>query len=189
MANVRITRSISGNAAFGKQVENAVAEQTARRLLEVAADAERRTNDIVKAELVNDRSPDRRRHGAHLLGSFRCKVVLGPGGGFPMQLVMTSIAPGGAVNAQESGAKPHKIPGPVVFPVAQRWGGKGAPAGHSPQAQRHAAAYGKNAAGNNRTVEAPFVMHPGNRPIGMMKRGLEAAVQAAYHQALVVRRR
>lgn len=182
MPSVRVTRSLTHSSAFGEAVKVAAAAQTARRLIEVAADAERRTNDIVSAELVTDRSGDRHRPGAHLLNSFRCKIIW-DGRGFPIKLVMTSIAPSRAVNAQESGAGAHEIPGPVVFPVAQRWGGKGAPQGHSPKAQRHAAAYGKNKAGSM-TVKAPKVDHPGNRAVHMMKRGLEGAVRAAYHKAV-----
>lgn len=187
MANVRITRSLSRSSAFGQQVLEQVAAVTARRLIQVAADAEKRTNDIVKDEFVNDRAPDRRRAGAHLLGSFRCRIIHN-NNGFPIKLVMTSIAPGAKVNSLEGGAKPHVIPGPVVFPVAERWAKNKFGFGNvQPKANKFGAAYAKNAKGG-KTVRAPAVRHPGVGAHHMMARGLEGAVQAAYHQAVVAQR-
>lgn len=183
MANVRVTRSLSQNSAFGQKVLSNVATRTVKRLQPVMDDAVSRTNAIVKRELVTDRAPDRRRGGAHLYGSFRC-VIEWNGKGFPIVLRMLSRAPGGAVNAQESGAKAHTMTGKrYVFPVAQRWAG-GTPTASIPRAT----AYSRNKRGTP-TVSTPKVDHPGNRPIRMMARGLEGAIQSAYGKAVTARRR
>lgn len=156
------------------------------RLGEAAVD---RINELVEAELITDRPPDRRspskgNAGRRLLGSFRYRIIYGPKGGFPVRLEVFSLARPEKVNALESGAGGHSIEprngqflrfpkssvrhqvvdGATVFTNK----GRGA-----------RAAYGADP-----WVKARKVNHPGNRPYGFMRRGLNQAVEAEMGRAV-----
>lgn len=181
MATVRVTRSLSQNSAFGREIANLTAKQTAKRFQQVADLAVQNANAIVSAELVNDRPPDRRKTGRHLLGSFVGKVIWN-GSGFPVVVQLSSLAESGKVASIEKGAKPHDIvakSGFLVFPVAQRFG-----PGKKGSSGKFSAAYAKGT-----TILTPAVRHPGNKAYAPMRRGLERAVQQVYHRSITLQKR
>lgn len=188
MANARVTRPLGRNSAFMADVHGAVAHKTAIKLDGVADQAVVEANRITAAELVNDRSPDRRKTGRHLLGSFNCRVVW-DGVGFPVELSMGSTAEGKKLGAINYGSPPHTIEGNplLVFPVAERFAGRTMrpqPVGVRPG---RAKAYTRNKAGRA-TVATKVVNHPGNKPHFILERALERAVQGAYHVAVRLRK-
>lgn len=185
MANARVTRTLAANSAFKRDINQVVAAETARRFAEVGRLAEQEFDRIVTAEFVNDRPPDRRRTGRHLLGSSNARV-LWDGVGFPVTISLGSTAEGKKLGALNYGSPPHAITGNLVFPVAERIAGGIGPKALKPKASRIRAAYGKgNATYYVRTQE---VRHPGNKPHHMLERALESAVRKTYRRSVVIAR-
>jgi len=186
LVRLRIQRNPAAEAAFAAKVKRQGARRLAEKLERVGADAVRRTDDIVRAELVNDRIPERRRGGRHLLGSFRYRV-LWDGVTFPVTLEMYSLANPAKVNAMESGAKAHRIYANnalfLTFPRGDRSSSLGSlgdtrlsTSRGRPQIRQGYRGRATGAA----MVAVGMVNHPGNLPHNMMERGLNGAVEAAF---------
>lgn len=186
LVRLRIQRNPAAEAAFAAKVKRQGARRLAEKLERVGADAVRRTDDIVRAELVNDRIPERRRGGRHLLGSFRYRV-LWDGVTFPVTLEMYSLANPAKVNAMESGADAHAIRAVSTRFLTFPRGGRSSFPGLSgdtrlsttrgPEQIRQA--YRGRTKGSA-MARAKEVRHPGSLPHNMMERGLNEAVEAAF---------
>lgn len=172
---VRITRTLGANSAFAAKVKAAAEPQVRRQLEELSAIAKEEFNNIVSAEFSNDRAPERRRTGRHLLGSAR--VVIS-GSTFPLQVTISSLAEGAKVASLDKGSRPHIIQGNpyLYFPAAKQ-------GAYSPRRQAVATAQSRNKAGF-RTIKAASVNHPGTAAHHFLERALERAVQRVYRQAL-----
>lgn len=183
-APVRVTRSLNSNSSFAQQVSAAAAKKAAKKMETVRKDAEAEIRKIITAEFVNDRPPERRKHGVHLLNSISVEMVW-DGRNFPIHLVARSKAPKGAVAAQEFGSKPHvifsKSGKPLAFPstkgAATEIGRGGSVVrlenSTRPTSRGRAQAYG----GTGRLARPMRVMHPGTKPHHFLRRGLELAVK------------
>lgn len=108
LERIRVSESVSTKNALGREIAAQGARKLFRELNKIGQDAVDRCNAIVSAELVNDRIPERRRPGRHLLGSFRFEIVGDPNH-LPISLRLYSEATPAKVNAIESGADPHVI--------------------------------------------------------------------------------
>lgn len=185
MANARVTRKLSANSQFGRDVAHILAREAAHKFADVARLAEQEADRIVAAEFVNDRSPDRRRTGRHLLGSFNAHVEW-DGQGFPVSISLGSTAEGKKLGSLNYGSPAHSITGALVFPVAERLTA-GATSTLKPKARRIQAAYGKGSKGAQ-YVRTSEVNHPGTKAKHFMERALESAVRKTYGQAVAARR-
>lgn len=200
MVNVRVTRSISGNSTFAQQVKKVASAKTFPKMRKVADAAVREADSIVADEFVNDRPPERRRSGRHLLGSFKADTDWN-GRDFPVTVTLRSSAPGVKLNSLNNGSRPHTIPGnpKLSFPK-----GPANPVSGSerfvPQPQRFARAYGTQRPGNREATKRQFtngvrntvvdkVNHPGTKPSYFLERAIERAVQATYGQAVKMKRK
>lgn len=185
-----VTRGLGANSAFIRQVRKQAASVTERKMQAIAQDAERRADEIVQKEYVTDRPSERRRPGRHLLGSFHAEVEWN-GQDFPVAVTLRSSAPMIKVNSLNFGSDPHAIQGnpKLSFPNTQVASGSFA---HVPSAARFAQAYGtqrkKGKKGGVANVVVKKVQHPGTGAGFFLQRALEAAVQAAYRQAINLKR-
>lgn len=189
MANARITAGIASSASFERQVKRIVAAKSLPKLERVVSVAQTEFDRIVAAEFVNDRSPDRRRGGRHLLGSSYGKVQANTTSGKIGTVEFGSNAPGKKLGALNYGSPPHSIDGDLVFPVAQRWskGGRKARVITKQTFTPRQNAYLKNGAGS-KTVSTDHVDHPGNAPHYMLQRALEFAVRSVFRQTINLKR-
>lgn len=201
MAAERVTRTLTTNSTFARAVKKAGAAKMQARLDAVARSAEAAFDDIVRHEFVNDRSPDRRRTGRHLLGSSQATVV---GTEFPLQIVIKSVAEGKKVGALNSGSPPHTITGNpwLVFPAGTKAAAGASAVVPSAQALRStggkaafSSGYGQfrkgsaKTANRGRTVRTHSVQHPGTAGHFFLQRALERAVQEAFGKSVRLRRR
>lgn len=186
-ARLKVTRSLTSNSAFGRQIEQLSARRIARALDSIGDDAVRRCDQIVSAELVNDRIPERRKPGRHLLGSFRYEVIW-DGRSLPVSLKLYSLADPGKVNALERGADPHTITASnalwLTFPRTARSTWTGALgdikfSGIGPTQRQQ----GYRGSGKSMT-KIKSVEHPGNLPYSFMERALNAAMRDRLRSAL-----
>lgn len=188
-AKVRVTRSLAGNSAFAAQVEAATAKKAAKMLQRAADLAVIEANKIIAAEFVNDRDPDRRRHGAHLLGSISVDVEW-DGRTFPITLVARSSAPKAKVGALEKGAPPHTITAVntdrLAFPSNQRGLSVVSIIAAGKTAARHNAhgPFGNKPNQRGKLARPVSVNHPGNQhPRHFMERALNRAVRKVLASA------
>lgn len=179
MARAQLIKGLGTNSAFARQVETQVARKTRAQLDRVAAQVVEATNNIVAKEFVNDRSPERRRPGRHLLGSFVCDVEW-DGHSFPIRLRLRSLAPGVKVNSLNSGSREHVIsaaPGQRLrFPKTPYRAGV-------PNAYRYQQAHG-----SGRWTRVEAVNHPGTIDKQFMERGMAYGVRVGYGKVVTVRR-
>jgi hypothetical protein len=189
LVRIRVARNLNASSAFAEKLKRQGAKRLARRLEQIGADAVRRCDVIVSAELVNDRLPERRRGGRHLLGSFRYEVVW-DNVSFPVSLRLYSLANPAKVNAMESGADPHRIAAVNATFLSFPRGGRSSTVGilgdtklstsrGRPQIRQ---GYRGRSTGTAMT-RLKSVEHPGNLPHSMMERALNAAVEAALSGA------
>lgn len=183
---VRITRSLAGNSAFAAQVEAATAKKAAKMLQRAADLAVVEANKIIAAEFVNDRDPDRRRHGAHLLNSISVDVEW-DGRSFPILLTARSSAPKAKVGALEKGAPPHEITAVntdrLAFPSNQRGIAKDASARSIARANAYGP-FGSTPKQKGKLARPVSVWHPGNQhPRHFMQRALDRAVETVLASA------
>jgi len=181
LARVRVVQSVTARNALGKKIAGAGAAKLYREANAIGADAVKRCNAIVAAEMVNDRIPERRRPGRHLLGSFQYEIVGDPAH-LPVSIRVFSSANPAKVNALMSGAKPHRITANEAFLVFPRGNAStsisadGVPtfSTRRGKGQVHQAYTGK---GKSMT-KVQSVNHPGNAPHHVMQRALTAAAKA-----------
>lgn len=192
-ARLRITRRLNSNSAFAHQMEGVAARRLAKALDAIGEEAVRRCDDIVAKELVNDRIPERRRPGRHLLGSFRHEVIW-DGRTLPVTIRLYSLADSAKVNAMERGADPHTITAVnavwLTFPrqaVGKRATSPGALGDTKfstkrgkPQIQQGYRGQSTGAA----MTKVKSVNHPGNLPHSMMKIALNGAINERLQSAL-----
>lgn len=180
---VRVTRGLTTNTVFGRQLEAAVNAAIAKDADRLAAEAVRRVDAIVAKEFNNARTGDRRRPGKHLHGSFTAKVTVGSGP-YPVVITLESDAPTVKVKSLNKGSAPHEI-GADGGRIAFRSGTTGG------QTRRGAAFFKQRQAvpsGRGVVVKGP-VQHPGTLPSWFMQRALEQAVAAVYHKTVRIPRR
>lgn len=176
LARATITHSLRNDSAFARELQKAAAGEMASKVNAIGLDAVRRTEANIAADFVNDRIPQRRKPGRHLLGSIRHRLIW-DGVNFPIRLEIYSLATPAKVNSLEFGAAGHTIAGSLVFPYT--------PAGQRGTGNQAKKPYGPLFTGTkNKFIKTPSVKHPGtqnSRPDGwkFMRRGLDAAVEAA----------
>lgn len=181
MGTVRVSRGLSPNSNVMRQIRAQGAKQIHEVGLRAAHEAVKRADALVLKLYVNDRPPERRRHGRHLLGSFVGEVT-SPSGVFPVVVRLRSLAPGVKVNSLNNGSRAHTITAKnapfLVFPTS------GAPA--TQKFGRHV--YGTQAKGG-KFARHKSVQHPGTKGDHFLEQALEQAVQATYHKAVHIPRR
>lgn len=190
-----VTRGLGANSSFARQVARSAAKKSVPILRSVAENAERFADDIISDEYATGRSPERRRSGRTLLGSFVAEVE---GTEFPLNIRLRSTAPRVKVHSLNYGSQPHAIQGnpKLSFPNTKVAGGSLV---HVPSPARFAQAYGRQRIGKapgRSTARSPLrpggvknvvvdsVQHPGTGASHFLERALERAVQAAYSQAV-----
>lgn len=188
--SVHVTRSLSQNSAFGRQISQASSRKVAAQMETMRRSAEAEFDEIVGGAYANDRDPSRRRHGQHLLGSSSCEVIW-DGSDFPVSLSISSSAPSAKVNSLNFGSAPHGIDGNpwLVFPaVAKGASNLSAARGRNRSAKTRAG----NSVGRGtgrRTVRTTHVDHPGTEPKYFMESALERVVERFYGQAVRLARK
>lgn len=194
MGRVQVTRSLASSSKFADSVARAAASEAYARLSAVVAEAEAEAKRIVTAELVTDRPPLRRKKGAARLLNGIQVVLETPNGpqSFPIVLVGKARGNQHKIGALEFGSPPHGIDAVnapfLVFPSSgdARSSKRGADggiirleSGGRSQRQTKQGFANNNRLSRQKLVRTTHVEHPGNRPYGFLRRGMERAVKAA----------
>lgn len=195
-SRVSVHNALRSDSAFANAVAAAASRKVATVLNGIKDDLEREANALVRAELVTDRPPARRKRGARKLEGSMVAVVEFDGT-FPINVSLTSRAERRKVAALEFGSPPHSIWAVnkplLVFPSTQgraaEFGAKGKrhflqPASRTKayaagSNRRQLQAYGRSGSG---VIRTPHVYHPGNQPYHFLQRAMDKVIRRALSQ-------
>jgi len=186
---------MTGRSSFAQQLEDAAAQKIYLAMLRVAGSAEGYAKDTAGRLLV-PRSGLRHKDGdGHLLDGIHVEVQW-PGSGFPVTMIGRVDGPPGKTAALEWGARPHKISAKnapfLMFPQnagverATHFGPTTSGVVFIEAKKRKSTLRAQQQAGGGRPLtKTKQVNHPGNRPYGFLRKGLNRAVREALAQARV----